>query len=94
MRYCIYILSNKVHGTLYVGITNNLVRRVYEHKHDLIEGFTRKHQLKVLVYYEGTDDVYSAIQREKNLKRWRRAWKIHLIETSNPNWRDLYPEII
>ena len=86
-------MTNKPDGILYIGVTNNLVRRVYEHKEGLIEGFTKKYSLKILVYYEGTDDIRSAIQREKNIKHWMRNWKVALIEKMNSEWRDLYADI-
>jgi putative endonuclease len=91
--YFVYILASKTYGTLYIGMTNDLTRRVYEHKHDLAQGFTRKYQVHKLVYYEGYGDVREAIKREKQLKRWKRQWKINLIEESNPEWKDLYREI-
>jgi putative endonuclease len=91
--YSVYILASQKNGTLYTGVTNNLVRRVYEHKFDLFPGFTKKYHVHTLVYYESTTDVRSAIAREKQLKKWRRAWKIALIEKDNPEWKDLYPEI-
>lgn len=93
-QYCVYILTNKKYGTLYVGVTNNLIRRVHEHKNDLSPGFTKRYQLHLLVHYEQTADVRSAIAREKQLKNWRRQWKIDLIHKSNPAWKDLYPEIL
>ena len=80
MSYYVYILANKRNGTLYIGVTNNLERRMYEHKHGLIEGFTKKYNIKNLVHFEVTEDVCSAIQREKQLKKWNRAWKIKVIE--------------
>ena len=89
-QYCIYILANKRNGTLYIGVTSNLVERVYEHKNNMIEGFSKKYNIHKLVYYEITDDIKSAIRREKQLKKWNRKWKINLIENSNPEWRDLY----
>ena len=92
--YFVYILANKRNGTLYIGVTNNLVRRVYEHKNDLIEGFTKKYRIHHLVYYEMTNDVKSAIEREKRLKKWNRKWKLELIEKMNPQWRDLYDELV
>ena len=85
----VYIMANKPRGTIYTGVTCNLIRRVYEHKNGLQEGFTRKYGLKMLVYYEGTNNIRSAIQREKNLKHWIREWKIALIEKMNPQWEDL-----
>ena len=87
--YFIYILASKRNGTLYVGMTNDLIRRVYEHKSGLIEGFTKKYSIDKLVYYESTTNVNEAILREKRLKKWKRQWKIELIEKSNPEWRDL-----
>jgi putative endonuclease len=87
-------MSNKPKGTLYIGVTNNLARRVYEHKEGLIEGFTKRYNIKCLVHFEEIADVNSAIQREKNLKTWLRKWKIELIENLNPDWKDLYQEII
>ena len=87
--YHVYILSNKRNGTLYIGITNNLERRVYEHKNNLIDGFTKKYQIHKLVYCEATNDVVSVLQREKELKKWSRSWKIRLIEKENKNWDDL-----
>ncbi len=92
--YYIYMLSNKPLGVLYVGVTNNLIRRVYEHKNNIVEGFTKKYKLHKLVYYEMTENVESAILREKQLKNWHRNWKINLIESLNPNWDDLYNKII
>ena len=89
-QYYIYILANKRNGTLYIGVTSNLVKRVYEHKNNIIDGFTKKYSIHKLVYYEITDDIESAIRREKQLKKWNRKWKINLIEDSNPEWRDLY----
>ena len=92
--YYVYILASKRNGTLYIGVTNDLIRRVYEHKNDLIKGFTKKYKVHRLVYYEPYDDTHSAIQREKRIKKWMRKWKIELIETMNPDWRDLYEELI
>ena len=92
-RYFIYVMSNSPRGTLYIGVTSNLIKRVYEHKSALQDGFTRKYGLNRLVYYEECLDVLSAIQREKNLKNWFRDWKIKLIEDKNPNWDDLWLEI-
>lgn len=92
--YFVYILASRKNGTLYIGITDNLIRRVYEHKNDLIEGFTKEHQVHNLVYFESTLDPLSAITREKTLKRWKRSWKIRLIEEENPQWKDLYKKMI
>ena len=91
--YWVYILASTIGGTLYVGVTNNLVRRVYEHKMGLADGFTKKYRIHRLVYFEQFGDIEAAILREKRLKRWNRAWKIRLIEELNPNWDDLYPGI-
>ncbi len=87
--YYVYILSNKRNGTLYIGVTGNLEKRIYEHRNNLIEGFTSKYSVHHLVYYEQTNDVYSAIQREKQLKKWNRRWKLECIEKVNPDWKDL-----
>lgn len=92
--YYIYILASKKNGTLYIGMTSNLIRRVYEHKEGFIEGFTKKYNVKTLVYFEATNDINSAIAREKRLKKWNRQWKIELIEKTNPNWKDLYFDLI
>jgi putative endonuclease len=91
--YYVYILASKRNGTLYIGITNDLIRRVYEHKNNIIEGFTKKYNVHSLVYYEVTSEIGAAIQREKQLKKWRRDWKLALIEKENPDWRDLYEEM-
>jgi putative endonuclease len=91
--YWVYILASRIGGTLYIGVTNDLVRRVYEHRSDLIPGFTSQYGVHRLVYYEEYSDAESAIRREKRLKKWKRAWKIELIEKQNPNWDDLYPVI-
>jgi putative endonuclease len=88
------MLSNKKDGTIYIGITNNLERRYFEHKENHIKGFTEKYNLKKLVYFEYTENVNDAIAREKQLKNWHRQWKINLIEKDNPNWEDLYPKLI
>ncbi|HCM45851.1 MAG: Excinuclease ABC C subunit domain protein [Parcubacteria group bacterium GW2011_GWD1_42_9] len=93
-NYYIYILASKKNGTLYIGITNDLTRRVYEHKTDAVEGFTKRYAVHTLVYYEQTSDPVAAITREKQLKKWRRIWKVALIEEKNPGWRDLYEELL
>ena len=80
-------------GTLYIGVTNNLVRRVYEHREGLADGFTKRYGVKTLVYFEAHDTIAAALQREKNMKHWSRVWKIDLIVKSNPAWQDLYDEI-
>ena len=87
--YYVYILSSKRNGTLYIGVTNDLERRLYEHRNNLIEGFTNKYHVHHLVYFEDVNDIQSALQREKQLKRWTRKWKLELIEKFNPEWRDL-----
>ncbi|MBI2855211.1 MAG: GIY-YIG nuclease family protein [Chloroflexi bacterium] len=92
--YAVYILANKKHGTLYIGVTSYLVGRVYQHKTDMVEGFTKKYGCHTLVYYETTEDVNSAIAREKQMKKWNRIWKIELIEKDNPHWRDLYDDLV
>ena len=91
--YFVYILASKRNGTLYIGVTNDLVRRVYQHKQNIIEGFTKKYNVHNLVYYESCPDVKAAITREKQLKKWKRRWKIELIEKGNPEWRDLYSDL-
>jgi putative endonuclease len=89
----VYILANKRNGTLYTGITSNLIQRVWQHKNNIIEGFTQKYNVKTLVFYEVHDNVESAIAKEKRIKKWRRAWKLQLIEKMNPQWNDLFEEI-
>ncbi len=91
--YYVYILASKRNGTLYVGITNDLIKRVYEHKNSLVDGFTKKYNVKMLVFYESTEDVLSAIAREKCIKKWNRLWKIKFIEETNPDWKDLSLEL-
>ena len=92
-HFYVYILASSVGGTLYIGVTNDLIRRVAEHRLKLVEGFTEKYDVIRLVYFEQFDDDENAITREKRLKKWNRAWKIRLIEENNPNWDDLYPDI-
>ena len=92
-KFFVYVLANKPRGTLYVGVTNNLVRRTYEHREDAMPGFTKRYGLKQLVYFECYDNPTVAIQREKNIKHWSRAWKLDLVNASNPQWRDLYADI-
>ena len=94
MQYFVYILASRRNGTLYIGVTNNLIRRVYEHKNELMPSFTEKYGIHTLVYYEVTENIESAIVREKRLKKWNRDWKIQLIEKKNPQWNDLYDEIV
>ena len=94
MDYWVYILASAPGGTLYTGVTSDLVRRTYEHREGLVKGFTTKYNVKRLVYFEQHDTAYAAIQREKNVKHWPREWKIDLIVKANPDWRDLYDEIV
>ena len=94
MSYYVYIMANKRNGTLYTGVTRDLVKRVYEHKNNRIEGFTEKYGVHMLVYYEHGDDVHKVIEREKQIKRWKRKWKLELIEQFNPVWKDLYFDIV
>jgi putative endonuclease len=94
MQPAVYILASRRNGTLYVGVTSDLVKRVYEHKQDLADGFSKKYGVHQLVYFELAKDMLSAIAREKQIKKWKRAWKVELIERANPEWRDLYPEIV
>ncbi|MCA9325247.1 GIY-YIG nuclease family protein [Candidatus Saccharibacteria bacterium] len=88
-NYYVYILASRANGTLYIGVTNNLRRRIYEHVHGLVPGFTTKYSVKRLVYFEQTDNIEVAINRENQLKNWHRQWKINLIEADNPDWNDL-----
>jgi len=90
----VYILASKQTGTLYIGVTSNLLKRAWEHKNDLVEGFTKRYGVHRLVYYELYDDIVSAIKREKQMKKWNRAWKLELIERQNSRWRDLWEEIV
>ena len=92
-RFFVYIMASKRNGTLYTGVTSDLVRRVWEHKNDCAPGFTSQYGVKRLVYYEVCDDAESAIMREKRIKKWERKWKLRLIEEKNPVWRDLYLEL-
>jgi putative endonuclease len=89
----VYIMTNRPDGTLYIGVTSDLLRRVWEHRNDVLEGFTKRYGLKRLVYFERHEDIQSAIVREKALKTWRRAWKVRLIVADNPNWDDLYDRL-
>ena len=91
---CVYILSSKRNGTLYVGVTSDLVKRGWEHRTGAVEGFTKKYGVHTLVHFEVCEDMISAITREKQLKKWNRAWKIRLIEEGNPAWRDLWQDIL
>ena len=91
---CVYLLASERNGTLYTGVTSNLVKRVWEHKNNVIEGFTSKHAVHTLVWYEIHDTMESAIRREKAIKNWKREWKIHTIEATNFDWRDLYSDLL
>ena len=93
-KYFVYILASKKNGTLYIGVTNDLTKRVYQHKNNLVEGFTQKYGIHKLVDYEIFKNIQDAITREKNIKKWKRKWKIELIEELNPNWKDLYYTLI
>ncbi|MFA5831494.1 MAG: GIY-YIG nuclease family protein [Candidatus Paceibacterota bacterium] len=90
----VYILASKKNGTLYVGVTSNLIKRIEEHKTNAVPGFTQKYNIHNLVYYETLDDIRGAIEREKQLKKWNRAWKIRLVEEENPEWCDLYDDLM
>ena len=92
--YYVYILASKKNGTLYIGVTSDLIKRIFEHKRGLVEGFTKKYNVDKLVYYEKTDSIEEAIRQEKRLKKWKRNWKIELIEKRNPEWKDLYYNLI
>ena len=92
-NYYVYIMASKRNGTLYTGVTNNLPKRVCEHKNNIIEGFTKKYSVHLLVYYEQFNDIEYAITREKQIKKWKREWKLKLIEKSNPNWKDMYENL-
>ena len=90
----VYILASKRNGTLYIGVTSDLVKRIWEHKNDFVAGFTTRYGIHTLFWYELHESMQSAIEREKKLKEWKRAWKMELIEASNPNWHDLYETIV
>jgi putative endonuclease len=92
-NFYVYLLASKIGGTIYIGMTNDLVRRCFEHRNKSVSGFTERHDVGRLVHFESFDNAPAAIQREKRLKKWNRNWKIRLIEANNPNWIDLYPEI-
>ena len=93
MNAYIYILANKKNGTIYTGVTNDIVRRVFEHRQGFVDGFSEKYDLKMLVYFDSFESMYDAITMEKIIKRWRREWKIALIEKLNPEWQDLYEQL-
>ncbi|MDD9864171.1 MAG: GIY-YIG nuclease family protein [Gammaproteobacteria bacterium] len=94
MQPAVYIMADKRAGTLYTGVTGDLPRRVWQHKNDITEGFTKKYHLHRLVYFELHGDMYNAIVREKRIKEWKRQWKLELIEARNPEWRDLYDDLL
>jgi len=94
MQPCVYMMASGWNGTLYVGVTSGLIKRVWEHKNEVVEGFTKRHRVHDLVWFEQHQTIEAAITQEKALKAWKREWKIALIEKSNPNWRDLYSELI
>jgi len=94
MQPCVYILASERNGTLYIGVTSDIVQRVWQHKNDFVEGFTRRYRVHTLVWYEAHETMESAITREKALKNWHRKWKLRLIERDNPGWRDLFAELI
>jgi len=91
--YFVYLLASRRRGTLCVGVTNDLLKRVWQHKQGLVEGFTKRYGIKTLVWYEQTDSIESAMTREKQIKKWNRDWKVELIEKNNPQWKDLYEDI-
>jgi putative endonuclease len=92
--FCVYILASQKNGSLYIGVTSELVKRIWQHKNKLVEGFTKRYKIDRLVYYEMHTNAVSAIQREKQIKKWNRQWKLRLIEETNPTWRDLYEDVI
>ena len=92
--YYVYLMANRKHGTLYVGVTNDLVRRGYQHRANAVQGFTSRYDVHPLVWFEIYDDPLTAITREKEIKKWRRDWKVNLIEQTNPEWADLYESIV
>jgi putative endonuclease len=91
---CVYILASARNGTLYVGVTSDLIKRVWQHKNDFVDGFTKQYKTHLLVWFEHHEELSSAISREKALKKWRRDWKLKLIEAMNPDWRDLYADLL
>ena len=91
---CVYMLASRRNGTLYVGVTSDLVKRIGQHQNDLVEGFTKRYVVHDLVWFELHDEMQAAIKREKNIKAWQRAWKIEMIEQANPEWRDLYQDLL
>lgn len=94
MQPCVYMMGSSRNGTLYIGVTSDLVKRTWQHKNEVIEGFTEKYSVHLLVWYEVHENMESAISREKALKKWNRIWKLRLIEQFNPEWQDLYEQLI
>ena len=94
MQAYVYILASQKNGTLYVGVTSDLIKRIWQHKNDVVEGFSKKYNVHLLVWYEVHNEIENAITREKQIKEWKRLWKLELIEKTNPTWRDLYIEIV
>jgi putative endonuclease len=92
--FYVYIMASRKNGTLYCGVTRDLVRRVWEHKNDVVKGFTHRYRVHTLVWYESTPYLQAVIQREKQIKKWYRSWKLELIEKTNPQWKDLYFELV
>ena len=93
-QFCVYILTNRPRGTLYIGVTSNLPQRIAQHREKLVEGFSKRYDLRNLVWFEVHETAESAIVREKQIKKWNRVWKLELVERTNPNWRDLFTDII
>jgi len=91
---CVYLLTSKQNGTIFTGVTSNLIKRVWEHKNNQVEGFASKYGVHTLVWYEPHETMESAVQREKTIKNWKRIWKLHIIEEHNPHWQDLYPDLV
>jgi putative endonuclease len=94
MQAYVYLLASQKNGTLYTGVTSDLIKRIWQHKNDVVDGFSKKYKVHLLVWYEVHDEIGSAIVREKQIKEWKRLWKLELIEKSNPTWKDLYSEIV
>ncbi len=94
MQPCVYMLASRRNGTLYVGVTSDLIKRIWEHKSDVVDGFTKRYGVHTLVWYEVHEEMLPAIAREKAIKEWKRKWKLELIEKANPSWRDLYQDIL
>ncbi len=92
-HFYVYIMTNKKHGTMYIGVTSNIIKRIWEHKNHVVKGFTEKYNLDKLVYYEVHDNAESAIRKEKRLKEWQRLWQVDLVDKFNPEWHDLYDSI-